>query len=369
MRHLQKIISSGLLLLLFTSCSQPEVVQKEVENKKPPNIIIIFTDDQGYEDLGVFGSEKILTPNLDRMAKEGVVLTSFYAAQAVCSASRAALLTGCYPNRINIHGALGPHSSGGLHPDEMTLAESLQSIGYATAIFGKWHLGDHPELLPTKQGFDEFYGIPYSNDMWPAHPWQGTVFNFPDLPLYRNDSILKYYTEDQNELTTRITEESVRFINEHADEPFFLYVPHPQPHVPLFVSDKFRGKSDRGLYGDVIMEIDWSVGEIRKALEQNGLDSNTLVIFTSDNGPWLSYGDHAGSAGPFREGKGTAFEGGHREPFVAWYPGSLPAGVTINTPVMAIDLFPTIAGLTNAPMPDAEIDRESAGGLLLLLSP
>ncbi len=358
MRHL----ITAVFAIALVSCSQPA---SEVNSPdQSPNIVIIFTDDQGYEDMGAFGSPDIETPHLDQLAREGVKLTSFYAAQAVCSASRAALLTGCYPNRVNIHGALGPESSKGLHPEEMTLAESLKSIGYTTAIMGKWHLGDHPDLLPTKQGFDEFFGIPYSNDMWPAHPWQGTVFDFPALPLFRNDSILRYYEKDQSQLTTRITEESVRFINENAGKPFFLYIPHPQPHVPLFVSDKFKGKSERGLYGDVIMEIDWSVGEIRKALERNGIDSNTLILFTSDNGPWLSYGDHAGSPGIFREGKGTAFEGGHREPFIAWYPGILPAGATFDTPVMAIDIFPTIAELTGAPLPAREIDGKNVWSVL-----
>ncbi len=346
-----RVLIPGLLYFLaLYSCSMPEE-----KVSRPPNIVIIFTDDQGYEDVGVFGSELINTPNLDRLASEGVTLTSFYSAQAVCSASRAALLTGCYPNRVNVHGALGPHSSRGLHPNEVTMAEMLREQGYATGIFGKWHLGDHPDLLPLKQGFDEFFGIPYSNDMWPAHPWQGTVFNFPELPLIRDDSVLTFL-EEQSSLTTQITEESVRFINDHADEPFFLYVPHPQPHVPLFVSEKFKGKSERGLYGDVIMEIDWSVGEIRKALENNGIDSNTLIIFTSDNGPWLSYGDHAGSAGPFREGKGTAFEGGHREPFIAWFPEKLPAGFSSDVPVMTIDMLPTIANLTGATLPDNTID-------------
>lgn len=351
--HPVRLITVLLLVLGACTSRSSEIL---TESQAPPNIIIIFTDDQGYEDVGVFGSEKIQTPHLDRLASEGIRMTSFYAAQAVCSASRAALLTGCYPNRVNIHGALGPHSSRGLHPDETTLAEALKEIGYATGIMGKWHLGDHPDVMPLRQGFDRFFGIPYSNDMWPAHPWQGTVFDFPPLPLYHNDSLLKYYTEDQSQLTKRITEESVRFIDDHAGQPFFLYVPHPQPHVPLFVSEDFRGKSERGLYGDVIMEIDWSAGQIRNALERNGLDSNTLIIFTSDNGPWLSYGDHAGSAGIFREGKGTAFEGGHREPFIAWYPGHLPAGKVIETPAMAIDIFPTIANLTGAPLPEKEID-------------
>ncbi len=328
-----------------------------------PNIVIIFTDDQGYEDVGCFGSPDILTPNLDRMAARGVRLTSFYAAQAVCSASRAALLTGCYPNRLGIHGALMPNSARGLHPDEVTMADMLKRRGYHTAVYGKWHLGDQPEFLPTRQGFDEYFGIPYSNDMWPHHPQQGPVFDFDPLPLFENETIIDTL-DDQTMLTTQITERSVDFIGRHKEDPFFLYVAHPQPHVPLFVSDKFRGKSARGLYGDVIMEIDWSVGEILGALAKYGLEQNTLVIFTSDNGPWLSYGEHAGSAEPFREGKGTAWEGGHREPFVAQFVGKIPAGKVIQPPMMAIDLMPTIAKLTQSEFPNQTIDGKDAWPLL-----
>ena len=346
-----------LSLLILSSCQQIADGPKA-----PHNVVIIFTDDQGYEDVACFGSRDITTPNLDKMASEGIKLTHFYAAQAVCSASRAALLTGCYPNRLGIHGAYMPKSRKGLHPSETTLAEMLKAKGYATGIFGKWHLGDHPSLMPTQQGFDEFFGIPYSNDMWPYHPQQGPVFNFDPLPLYENEQVIDTL-EDQSFLTTEITERSVQFIERHKDRPFFLYVPHPQPHVPLFVSEKFRGKSKRGLYGDVIMEIDWSVGEILKALENNGLDENTLVIFTSDNGPWLSYGDHAGSAGNLREGKGTAWEGGQREPFIARLPKILPAGKEISAPMMAIDILPTIAHATGTTLPKAIIDGQNAWDL------
>ena len=334
--------------------------RKKSQNPKvPPNVILIFTDDQGYQDVGTFGSPNIETPNLDQMAKEGVKLTSFYSAQPICSASRAGILTGCYPNRIGIHNALGPGSPTGINSSEMTMAEMLKSIGYTTAIFGKWHLGDRPQFLPTRHGFDEFFGIPYSNDMWPYHPQQGTVFNFGPLPLYENETVLDTL-KDQSQLTTQITERSVDFINRNKNNPFFLYVPHPQPHVPLFVSDKFKGKSKRGLYGDVIMEIDWSVGEILTALKNNGLEDNTVVIFTSDNGPWLSYGNHAGSALPFREGKGTAWEGAQREPFIMRYPNKISPGKTIDVPVMAIDILPTIAEITGARLPNLTIDGKSA---------
>jgi arylsulfatase len=289
------------------------------------------------------------------MAAAGIKLSSFYSAQAVCSASRAGILTGCYPNRIGIHNAMMPDSEKGLHPSETTLAEMLKANGYNTAIYGKWHLGDHSDFLPTKNGFDEWFGIPYSNDMWPLHPQQGPVFDFGPLPLYENETVIDTLT-DQTQLTTQITEHSVDFIHRNKDNPFFLYVPHPQPHVPLFVSDKFKGKSNRGLYGDVIMEIDWSVGQILKALKENGLENNTLVIFTSDNGPWLSYGNHAGSALPYREGKGTAWEGGQREPFIARWPGKLPSGKVIDIPVMAIDILPTIADITDSELPKKTID-------------
>ncbi len=351
-----KILPLLYLALTLFSCAEKK---EKKDPKSPPNVILIFTDDQGYEDIGANGSPNIETPNLDQMAKDGIRLTSFYSAQPICSASRAGILTGCYPNRIGIHNALGPGSPVGINASEMTIAEMLQNTGYKTAIFGKWHLGDSPKFLPTRHGFDEFFGIPYSNDMWPYHPQQGTVFNFGPLPLYENEKVLDTLT-DQSQLTTQITERSVDFINRNKNNPFFLYVPHPQPHVPLYVSDKFKGKSKRGLYGDVIMEIDWSVGEILKALKTNGLDENTLVMFTSDNGPWLAYGNHAGSALPFREGKGTAWEGAQREPFVLRYPQEIKAGRTIDVPVMAIDILPTIAEVTGARLPNLTIDGKSA---------
>ncbi|MDH3698800.1 MAG: sulfatase [Flavobacteriaceae bacterium] len=347
------------LLLIFTTTLLCCADQKaEVAKSEKPNVIIIFTDDQGYQDVGSFGSPDIKTPHLDQMAQEGIKLTDFYAAQAVCSASRAALLTGCYPNRLGVHGAFMPNSKQGLNLAETTLAEMLKEINYITGIFGKWHLGDHPNFMPNNQGFDEYFGIPYSNDMWPYHPQQGPVFDFDPLPLFENETILDTLT-DQASLTTQITERSVEFIAKNKDRPFFLYIAHPQPHVPLFVSDKFKGRSERGLYGDVIMEIDWSVGQVLAALKENNLDENTLVIFTSDNGPWLSYGDHAGSAHPLREGKGTAFEGGQREPCIIRYPGKIKPGKVIDVPMMAIDILPTIAELTGAMLPENKIDGKS----------
>lgn len=353
----------GLLAALFSTLAGCRSEVPERGDPDRPNIVIIFTDDQGYGDVGVFGAADIPTPNLDGMAAEGVVLTEFYAAQPVCSASRAALLTGCYPNRIGIHNALMPGSPVGLNPEEETLAELLKARGYSTGIFGKWHLGDAPEFLPTRHGFDQFYGIPYSNDMWPHHPQQGSVFHFDPLPLYEQETVVDTL-DDQTYLTRDITRKSVAFIREHRDQPFFLYVPHPQPHVPLFASEAFRGKSGRGLYGDVIMEIDWSVGQILQALQDNGLSENTLVVFTSDNGPWLSYGNHAGSAGPLREGKGTTWEGGVREPFILKFPGRIPAGQRVEVPAMAIDLLPTLTDLVGAPRPQNPIDGKNIWPLL-----
>ena len=328
-----------------------------------PNIVIIMTDDQGYQDLGCFGSPDIKTPNIDRIAAEGLKLTNFYSAQAVCSASRAGLLTGCYPNRIGMHQAFMPHSQKGIATTEVTIAEMLGALGYVSAIFGKWHLGDHPDFSPLNNGFDQFFGILYSNDMWPNHPLQDSVFDFGPLMLYRDREIIDTLT-DQSDLTVEITRHSVDFIKKNADQPFFLYVPHPQPHVPLYVSERFEGKSERGLYGDVIMEIDWSVGRIIETLKEEGVYDNTLLIFTSDNGPWLAYGEHSGSALPLREGKGTTWEGGQGVPCVMHLPDSYEQGRVITTPAMSIDILPTLAELTGASLPDHWIDGKSIMPLL-----
>jgi arylsulfatase A len=327
--------------------------------ERPPNVVIVYADDLGYADLGCFGAKGWETPHLDRLAKEGLRCTDFYVAQAVCSASRTALLTGCYPNRVGILGALGPASKQGIHANEMTLAEVLKQRGYATAIYGKWHLGHHPQFLPTRHGFDDYFGLPYSNDMWPKHP----TAKFPDLPLVEGEKTIEL-NPDQSKLSTWYAERAVRFIEKSKDKPFFLYLPHSMPHVPIFVSDKFKGKSKQGLYGDVIMEIDWSVGEILAALKKHQLDDNTLVIFTSDNGPWLSYGHHAGSAGALREGKGTSWDGGVRVPFLARWPGKIPAGTVCREPAMTIDLLPTLAKLANADLPKHRIDGRDIWPLL-----
>lgn len=355
-----------ILIVALLSIPSTALGRQVNASKRLPNIVIIFTDDQGYSDVGVFGARGFKTPNLDRMASQGMRFTSFYVAQPVCSASRAALLTGCYPNRIGISGALGPRAKHGLNTSEVTIAEICKSKGYATAAFGKWHLGHLPQFLPPQHGFDEYYGTPYSNDMWPLHPDyvdlpEGAAKRkrgYPNLPLIEGDKIVdpEVTGEDQARFTTAFTERAVDFIRRNRDRPFFLYVAHPMPHVPLFVSDKHKGVSEQGLYGDVITEIDWSVGQILEALKQHELEDDTLVIFTSDNGPWLSYGNHGGSCRPLREGKGTTWEGGVREPCIMRWPGKIPAGSVCDEPVMTIDILPTVASLIGADLPKHKID-------------
>jgi arylsulfatase A len=340
-----------LCVLAFGSRNDADRSGQAATAQRPPNFIIVYADDLGYADIGSFttnrGETAPRTPNLDRMAAEGTRLTSFYVAQAVCSASRMALLTGAYPNRVGIQGALNHTARHGINPSETTIAEVLKPRGYATAVFGKWHLGHQKPFLPLHHGFDEYLGLPYSNDMWPRHPQQKDFY--PDLPLIEGDEVTAL-DPDQSQLTTRYTERAVSFIERNRDKPFFLYVAHTMPHVPLFVSDKFKGKTAGGLYGDVIAELDWSVGQILDAVARAKLDNETLVIFTSDNGPWLSYGNHAGSRGSLREGKGTSFEGGVRVPFVARWPGRVPRGGVGHVPAMTIDLLPTLARLAGAPV-------------------
>ena len=349
-----------LFVVLLSACGGP---MPGGDMASAPNVVIIFVDDMGYADIGSYGATAYETPHLDQMAAEGTRFTDFYVSQPVCSASRASLLTGSYANRIGIHGALGPGSTHGIHDDEVTLAELFKSKGYATAVFGKWHLGHHPQFLPTRHGFDEFYGIPYSNDMWPYHPENPEAWG--DLPTFEGEEIIGYNT-DQSRFTTDFTTRAVEFIRTRAasDTPFFLYLAHPMPHVPLFVSDERTGESGVGLFGDVIQEIDWSVGEVMGALKDAGVDQNTLVMFASDNGPWLSYGNHAGSAEPLREGKGTAFEGGVRVPFIVRWPGVIPGGGEVSTPAMTIDVFPTLAQVIGADLPDRTIDGKSIWGLM-----
>jgi arylsulfatase A len=332
---------------------------------RSPNIIIIFTDDQGYGDVGCFGAKGFATPNLDRLAHHGRRFTNFHVAQPVCSASRAALLTGNYSNRIGIHGALGPSANHGIADGETTLAELLKQKGYATGMAGKWHLGHHRRFLPIHHGFDEYLGLPYSNDMWPFNP-EAKPGAYPPLPLIEGDRIVdsEVTAEDQGHLTGMYTERAVSFIKRHKDRPFFFYLAHSMPHVPLYVSEGYRGKSSQGLYGDVIQEIDAGVGKIVDALAANGLAQDTLVIFATDNGPWLSYGDHAGSAGVLREGKGTCWEGGVRVPCIMRWPGHIPANTTSDAMLMTIDVLPTIARLVGAELPKHTIDGLNVWPLL-----
>ena len=354
----KNVIACALALgMALSYCSAPSL------KPETPNVILIFADDLGYADLSIYGSESYQTPYLDRLAQEGARFTDFYVSQPICSASRASLMTGAYANRIGLTGALGPRSDIGIHHQETTLGELFKRNGYRTALFGKWHLGKIPEFAPSKHGFDEFYGIPHSNDMWPFHPENPEAW--PDLPLYSGEEIIAY-NPDQTRFTTDLTQRSIDFIESAVrdDSKFFLYLPHPMPHVPLFVSSEREHGSGAGLYGDVVSEIDWSVGQIMQTLEEHDISKNTLVIFTSDNGPWLSYGNHAGSARPLREGKGTVFEGGIRVPFIARWPNSIPTNIEVNTPAMTIDLFPTFADILNDKEPGLPIDGVSIKQLL-----
>lgn len=348
----------------------------------PPNFVVIFMDDMGYADPACFGGAAGVTPNMDRLASDGMRFTNFLVSQAVCSASRAALLTGCHSVRVGVLGALGPNAPGGLAPEEDTIADVLKTRGYTCAAIGKWHLGDHPPYLPLQQGFDEYFGLPYSNDMWPAdydgtpippegEPWppdDGRPHRrrYPPLHLMEGNERVREIRSlaDQDELTRLYTERAVAFIERTRERPFFLYLAHSMPHVPLGVSPRFRGRSGHGLYGDVMMELDWSVGEVVAALQRHGLDRRTLVIVTSDNGPWLNYGNHAGSARPLREGKGTMWEGGARVFCIAWWPGHVPAGVTCDRLAATIDLLPTFAALAGAPLPPRKLDGVDISPLL-----
>ena len=349
---------------------------------KSPNIVLIFTDDQGYQDIGCFGAPKIRTPHLDNMALEGMRFTDFYSANSVCSPSRAALLTGCYPTRVNIPGVLFPRHKIGLNPSEITIADMLKNESYATACIGKWHLGHHPEFLPTSQGFDRYYGIPYSNDMTidPSMQLASDVVLREGMtaekiktdkpkknwvPLLRNEEIVEYPC-DQSTLTHRYTQEAVKFIEENQKKPFFLYMPHTLPHIPLAASPKFKDTSKGGFYGDTIEEIDWSVGEILNTLKRLKLDNNTLVIFTTDNGPWNLKNGHGGSALPLRGYKFQTYEGGMRVPCIMRWPGKIPAGSECHEIASTIDLLPTFARITGATVPsDRVIDGMDIFPLML----
>ena len=360
-----------------------------------PNFVVVFADDQGWGDLGSYGHPDIRTPHIDRMADEGMRFTSFYAAP-FCGPSRAALMTGSYPPRVSLAFNHGPKAATGIHPDEVTVAELLSERGYATRMIGKWHLGDAPEFLPHRHGFDSWFGIPFSNDMWRYHPvmpirepenermisareradmtgfaGKGTYYDlgrgqgFPHpLPLMRDDEVVET-DPDQRKLTTLYTELAIEFIEENQERPFFLYLPHAMPHVPLFVSNERWGKSLRGRYGDVIEELDWSVGQILAKLRELRLERKTLVVYTSDNGPWLQYGIDAGSAGPLKLGKGTTWEGGMRVPGIFWMPGSIPAGRVSSAVAANMDVLPTFARLAGAEVPgDRVLDGRDLWPLL-----
>ncbi|VGO13159.1 Arylsulfatase [Pontiella desulfatans] len=349
-----------------------------------PNFIIIYADDMGYGDLGCYGAEGYETPELDRMAKQGIRFTDFSTSSSVCTPSRAGLLTGRFAQRWGHDNKVYfPHSKGGMPPSEITIAELLKEKGYQTALIGKWHLGHRAKFLPTAQGFDLYYGIPYSNDMWqaPETPLaDNIVFNegmtrenyleggkkkyHNQVPLMAGTEVIEWPV-DQATLTKRYTEKAQAFITVNKEQPFFLYLAHAMPHVPLYATEEFKGKTERGLYGDVIEELDWSVGQILNTLKKNGLDKNTLVIFTSDNGPYLGGKEHGGSSGPLRDGKFTAYEGGCRVPCIAWQPGTVPAGVECDVQTSTLDLFPTFAALADVAVPsDRPIDGLDIRSLL-----
>ena len=357
------------LTLLFVFAATSACALNVLPAQVKPNFIIIFTDDQGYNDLGCFGSETIRTPNIDQLASEGRKYTSFYVPSSVCSPSRAALLTGCYPKRVGMQkGVLFPRSTHALHPDEHTIADHLKSNGYATACFGKWHLGHRAETLPRAQGFDTYFGIPYSNDM--NHPdnsgrpkldsdllWadQRSAVTKWNTPLIENEQIVELPV-DQRTVTRRYTDKAIDFVKSNQEQPFFLYLPHSMPHIPLYVPDDAYDADPKNAYKCVIEHIDAEVGRLVQTVRDLGLSENTWIIYTSDNGPWLKFKNHAGSAKPLRAGKGTTFEGGQRVPCVMWAPGRIPAGTSTQAFATTMDLLPTIAAITQTALPNRKID-------------
>lgn len=356
----------GIAMLHLGAYVTPVLADDADERK--PNFIVIFTDDQGYNDLGCFGSKTIETPHIDQLAEEGRKFTSFYVPCSVCSPSRAALLTGCYPKRIGMHKhVLFPRSEYGLHSDEYTIADHLKSQGYATTCIGKWHLGHHKETLPTANGFDSYFGIPYSNDM--NHPdnssrprhgdqlWrdQQSAVTLWNTPLMRNEEIVEVPV-DQRTITRRYTDEAIEFIGMNRDKPFFLYLPHSMPHIPLYVPDDVYDPDPQNAYKCVIEHIDAEVGRLVQTVRDLDLADNTYIIYTSDNGPWLQYKHHGGSATPLRAGKGTTYEGGQRVPCIMWAPGRIPAGTTTDAFTTTLDLLPTVAAITGTQLPDRKID-------------
>lgn len=347
-----QVLLAVCLLLSISACETPP--PPPLADR--PNIVIVFLDDAGYGDFGVYGHPTIRTPNIDRMAAEGMRFTQFYSPSPACTASRYSLLTGRYPARSGFAWVLNPDSPRGIHADELTLAEELNAAGYATAIYGKWHLGRPQQYLPQQHGFDEYFGIPYSNDMQPP--------KWPPVPLVEGDEVIET-DPDQTRLTREYTVRSSDFIRRHRDEPFFLYLPHSMPHIPLHAGPEFAGRSARGIYGDVIEELDWSVGRILDTLRQEGLAEQTFVFLTSDNGPWIIKNELGGSAGLLRDGKGSTWEGGVREPAIAWWPGTVPAGVIERSVASTMDLYATALSLAGQPLPeDRSVDGRDISALL-----
>ncbi|MDQ3395715.1 MAG: sulfatase [Bacteroidota bacterium] len=354
---------------LFSCSSKPTFNQRQSK----PNVIIVYFDDLGYGDTEDYGLTGIPTPNFKRLAREGMRFTHFNVAQAVCTASRAALLTGCYPNRLGMAGALMPWSKTALNPEEETIASLLKKEGYKTSMLGKWHLGSKEPYFPKNYGFDSYYGIPYSHDMWPrdyeGNPVTDTssfYYKFPPLPIIENGRQIGTIDnlEEQGELTATLTQKALEIISENQSEPFFLNLAHPMPHVPLAASSRFKGKSSADLFGDVMMELDWSVGEIINALDKAGISESTLLIVTSDNGPWITYGNHAGSTGGLKEGKSTAMDGGTRVPFYMRWPGKIEAGSISGELVTNMDVLPTIMDMLDLPLPENKIDGISMKSLI-----
>ena len=362
------------IFFLYSLLLYAEIALSQNKATILPNVIIINMDDMGYGDTEPYGMTGISTPNFNRMAKEGMRFTHFNAAQAICTASRAALLTGCYPNRIGIHGAFMPWADKALNPSEETIASLLKKAGYETGMLGKWHLGAKPPYFPTYYGFNSFYGLPYSNDMWPVDvdgnavtDTSKKVSKFPWLPVIDGEKqvgTIRTFA-DQEQLTPTLTRKAVSFIENNRNKPFFLYLAHPMPHIPLAASERFKGKSGLGIFGDVIMELDWSLGEIINTLDKERLSEKTILIVTSDNGPWLIYGNNAGSSGGFKEGKGTVWEGGTRVPCLVRWPGKVEAGGVCSQLLTNMDLLPTMCSVTGAGLPVKKIDGIDFSALLL----
>lgn len=354
-----KLIASLLSLSLVLALAQPN---RAAAAERPPNVVLIFIDDMGYGDIGPFGSTKNRTPHLDRMAREGMKLTSFYAAP-VCSVSRAQVITGCYGQRVSLPGVLFPGAPTGINSAEHTVAELMKERGYATMCIGKWHLGDQPVFLPTRHGFDHYFGLPYSNDMLKKSKVNGV----PVVPLVRDEQVIELLDDAaEDQLTARYTDEAVKFIRTNRERPFFLYLPHTAVHTPIHPGDQFKGKSANGRFGDWVEEVDWSVGRILDTLRELKLAENTLVMFSSDNGPWLIRGKDGGEAGPLRGGKGSTWEGGVREPTLAWWPGKVGAGTTVDAVAGNIDFLPTFVSLAGGTVPtDRVIDGKDISPILV----